>query len=162
LPPNARYITFNVTGTVIVGSADTDNGVIDPDGFGGYEQIHCTGANGISGILSYGTGFLTGVFLNAERDATQMHASPTLDYRQSGTDFRAFSPTRNMQFFIGDGLADHNSGTQQVFRVPHKATKLFLGIPDCHFYAYYANNVGYYNDNSGAFTVEYAVTFYSL
>jgi hypothetical protein len=143
-----RVLTFSsVTGSVDFGSATTPTG---PDG--GNFGYQVASFNGIAGITGNASGFLVGVFLDAN-EPTDPAPAP-LDFTVIGTSFTTLSPQLRQVFFIGDGLTGTSSGTVQQFTVPATATRLYLGLADSfEFNA----TPGSYHDNTGSFTATFDV-----
>jgi hypothetical protein len=126
----------------------------DPDGAGAAPTTSSnTGAGSISGMKGPGAGYLTGVFVAAGGPSGAAPAS--LDFTTgSGTSFTSLSPLLDQVFFIGDGLTGDNTGSVQIFNVPSGAVALYLGISDA---CGYNGRPGCYSDNSGTYTVTYAL-----
>lgn len=137
-----QAVTFsNVSGTVDFGNPTAPS---SPDG--GNFPYEIASYGGISGIKVPACGCLVGVFLDDTEPSEP--APPVLDFNVIGTNFTTLSPELRQTFFIGDGLTDR--GIVQQFRVPPKATRLFLGLADAH---YSGAPPGFYNDNTGWFNV---------
>jgi hypothetical protein len=100
--------------------------------------------------------FLVGVFID-DRDPSVYEAPNRLDFSSSVlTDsFTNLYPTIAQTFFIGDGLTGHGTGVTQKFHVPSTATRLFLGLADG---SNFTGLPGLFNDNAGAFTVNFEMT----
>lgn len=145
------YLTFGVTGTVIlnVGTGTNSN---NPDGVGAaVSASYNTGYGSISGIEAPDAGYLVGVFIGPGGPSGS--APTTLDYLGGGnasTSSTTYSPLLDQVFFIGDGLTGNGTGTTQEFFVPAGATELYLGISDA---CGYNGGPSCYSDNSGSFTV---------
>jgi PEP-CTERM motif len=146
IPAGTNSVSFVVSGMISVdGGGHTD----DADGTGSGEfSSSDVGFGGISGITSFGAGFLAGVFVGP--GVPTPPPPPALDFTSIGTGFTSLSPLLDQTFFIGDGLTGDGSGTVQTFLIPSGATELFLGISDEYGYA---GSPGFYNDNSGSFAV---------
>lgn len=140
------YFEFtSVTGLTNCCSSTPNTG---PDGEGSGTNISST--DGISGIKALKHMFLVGVYLDATEPTG---AGPAiLDFASIGTSFTDLSPVLNQTFWIGDGLTGTGSGSLQKFHAPTGATRLFLGIADANGFW---GAPGYYDDNRGAYEVEY-------
>ena len=147
IAPCVARIEFQASGGVILGPSFGNSG---PDGYSDpYAPMDITGIGGISGYL--GPGFaLVGVFLTDVAPAAP--APPRLDFtaNQQHPTFLSLSPELGQIFFIGDGQAYGGLGTQS-FIIPAGATRLFLGLPDCHDAS---SPPGWYGDNSGSLSVK--------
>lgn len=111
------------------------------------------GEGGLSGIDTYRTMFLTGVFLtDAEPQSITPpeHADLSANEFDTTFDTTAVTPHLNQLFFIGDGLI-HNKW--QYFYPPEGATRLFLGFVDGK-----KGLVGLYDDNLGQLTVQFEIS----
>jgi hypothetical protein len=116
----------------------------DGDSSGAYAGGALGPAGVVSGIDSTErVGFVAGVFLGDQPLAVPP-ATITFD---GAFDLAEMAPELGQLFFVGDGAA---GGAVQVFIVPPGATRLFLGIADGFNFA---GPPGYYDDNSGSFTV---------
>jgi hypothetical protein len=116
----------------------------DGDTSGAYAGGSLGPAGIVSGIESTArVGFVAGVFLG-DGPPPGPPASVTVD---DAYDVPEMAPELGQLFFVGDGAA---GGAVQVFIVPPGATRLFLGIADGFNFA---GPPGYYDDNSGSFTV---------
>ena len=140
LPDGARrVVTFpSATGRVnpIEGAAP-ENGPAG-DGIGGTDV---TSFGGISGIAHGRNGmFLAGVFLTDDPPAGP--APPRLNFTKRER-FGTLSPRIAQTFYIGNGK-------DRSYRVPPKATRLFLGFADGY---YYTGPPGWYGNNAGELTV---------
>lgn len=139
LPEGARVVTIpTVTGTVnpIVGETPVNGPAGDKQTPTDVESYQ-----GISGILHGGSGmFLVGVFLTD--DPPSGRAPRRLDFTD-GEEFKLLAPEVGQTFYIGDGKG-------RSFRVPARATRLFLGFADA---AYFNGNPGWYNNNAGQLEV---------
>lgn len=145
----ATSFTFSVSGTISLNSGGNSN---DADGNNAaVSSSSNTGANGISGLIAPGAGYLVGVFLAPGGPSGPTPAS--LDFTTGdGTAFTSLSPLLDQVFFIGDGRTGDGSGTTQVFNAPTGATQLYLGISDA---CGYNGDPSCYSDNSGSFTVNF-------
>ena len=143
----ATSFTFSVTGTISLNSGGNTN---DADGHNAAPGTSSnTGANGISGIIAPGAGYLVGVFLAPGGPSGPAPAS--LDFTTgSGTAFTSLAPLLDQVFFIGDGRTGDGTGATQVFNVPTGATQLYFGISDA---CGYNGAPSCYSDNSGSFDV---------
>jgi hypothetical protein len=125
-----------------------------PDGGHGLPiSMDISAAAGLSGIESFNTSFLAGVFLNGHEGDIGHTAPATLDF-SSNYNFTSLSPLDDQVFFIGDGLTGTGSGSVQVFNVPSDATFLVLGITDANGYN---GPPGAYFDNAGLFTAVFSI-----
>lgn len=135
-----RVVTVpRATGRVnpIVGTV-ADNG----PGGDGVGATDVTSWHGISGIVNRRNGmFLVGVFLG---EAGPGKTAPrVLDFTKRER-FSSLAPRIGQTFFIGDGK-------QRSYRVPPRATRLFLGFADAYRYA---GPPGWYDNNGGKLSVE--------
>jgi len=134
-----RVVTIlAATGKVnpIVGSASSNGPGGDREG-----PTDVTSYGGISGIVDRRNGmFLTGVFRTDDEPAKQ--APPRLDFTKRER-FKSLSPRIGQTFFVG-------SGRGRSFRVPARATRLFLGFADGYLYV---GAPGWYGNNGGELTV---------
>jgi hypothetical protein len=102
--------------------------VVGPDGdtnriFEAYSGAHFGKSNIFAPIDS-----VVGVFLGDTSPAGDTPPA-TLDFTSAASrDYTTLSPMLNQVFFIGDGLK--SDGTQQSFKVPAGATRLFIGKMD--------------------------------
>jgi hypothetical protein len=148
-PGTGQVLTFSsVTGMVnITDPIPSLN--FGPDGGHGLAiNMNISAAAGLSGIQSFNTSFLAGVFLNGHEGDPGHTAPATVDF-SSNYNFTSLSPLDDQVFFIGDGLTGTGSGSVQVFNVPSDATFLVLGITDANGYI---GAPGAYFDNAGSFT----------
>jgi hypothetical protein len=100
---------------------------------------------GISGVVHRSnTMFLVGVFLTD--DPPFGHAPPRLDFTRRER-FRKLSPRIGQTFLIGDGKG-------RSYRVPARATRLFLGFADAR---YFQGDPGWYGNNAGELSVTVAM-----
>jgi hypothetical protein len=152
-PGVGRVLAFSsVTGAVNI----TDSNAalnFGPDGGHGLAiNMNVTGIAGLSGIQSFNTSFLAGVFLNGhESDPTHL-APATLAFPPYN--FTSLTPLDDQLFFIGDGRTGTGSGAIQIFNIPDDATKLVLGITDAEGYN---GKPGAYFDNNGSFTADFSI-----
>jgi hypothetical protein len=156
LPDGTVSVSFSVTGSVTVNSAEgVSIAGVSADGTGDSSITQCDEANHIASIRGRGSGFLTGVFVNSKQDASEIGLQPSLDFTSSGSHFRSLSPPRHSMFMIGDGESHIASQTvQQHFWVPHRTTRLSLGLVSCNGGS---GPVSGYEFNGGGFTVAYTV-----
>jgi hypothetical protein len=152
LPPFVRLaagpnqvVTFSsVTGRVsCCGGSAPLNG---PDGSPGETSIR--GHGGIAGIQASSRIFLAGVFVDDAEPADPAPAALSF----ASTSFTELSPQLRQTFFIGDGRA---GATAQRFRVPPRATRLYLGFVDA---SGFGGAPGYYDDNRGELKVVLAIS----
>lgn len=105
-----------------------------------------TSWGGISGIVHGKNGmFLVGVFLTDGRP--RRPAPPRLDFTGKER-FELLAPRLGQTFFVGDGKG-------RSYRVPAKATRLFLGFADGFLYR---GKPGWYGNNAGSLDVTVEVT----
>ena len=101
---------------------------------------------GISGIVHRRNGmFLVGVFLGDDPPAG--HGPARLDFTRSKP-LGALAPRIGQSFLIGNGRG-------RAFRVPPRATRLFLGFADGYLYQ---GEPGWYGNNAGRLTVRVDMT----
>ena len=153
-PGAGQVLTFSsVTGMVnITDPIPSLN--FGPDGGHGLAiNMNISAAAGLSGIQSFNTSFLAGVFLNGQEGDIGHTAPATLNFT-SNYNFTSLSPLDDQVFFIGDGLTGTGSGSVQVFNVPSDATFLVLGITDANGYN---GPPGAYFDNAGSFTAVFSI-----
>lgn len=146
-----RVATFTASGTW--GCAGTDGYSVDGSQCAG-SGTDLNSSGNISGIVMNGrTMPLVGLFTNGALPGT---APASLTYGGSGIDYNAASfpaPALGQIFFIGDGLTP--TLANQFFSVPDSATTLFLGVADGFGFS---GDPGYYDDNVGSVSVQYAIT----
>ncbi len=101
--------------------------------------------------------FLAGVFLD-DSAPTAGTEPDRLDFipanpDDQGNNFTDLSPALRQSFFVGDGHTD--SGGVQTFHIPDGATRLYLGVEDAWDFGSAGSSgaPGFFNDNSGAFSV---------
>lgn len=142
----------SATGTVLLDTVTNNAGIgpSGPDGGPFYAPTDVTSTDGLSGIQSNVTGFLTGVFLD---DSEPTGGGPAvLDFSSGGlgTNFSSLSPVIGQVFFIGNGRT--SSGGVQKFQIPATATRLFLGVVDAADGDNAAGPPQAYGDNGGSFS----------
>lgn len=99
---------------------------------------------GIAGIVDRRNGmFLVGVFLTD--GPPPKAAPPRLDFTRRES-FASLAPRVGQTFLVGDGK-------RRRYRVPARATRLFLGFADGYLYQ---GPPGWYGNNSGELTVTVA------
>jgi hypothetical protein len=89
--------------------------------------------------------FLVGVFLTD--DPPPKHAPPRLNFTTRER-FSSLAPRIAQTFLIGNGK-------RRSYRVPSRATRLFLGFADGYRYQ---GNRGWYGNNAGELTVTVDMT----
>lgn len=134
-----RVVSFaKVTGRVnpIVGMADENGSAGD-----GVGPTDVTSYGGISGIVHRRNGmFLVGVFLTDDPPAGA--APPRLSFTRRER-FDPLSPRIAQTFLVGNGKG-------RSYRVPARATRLFLGFADGYLYV---GHPGWYGNNDGELAV---------
>jgi hypothetical protein len=117
----------------------------------GRDRIVLTSPNHLSGVID-GQRFyyLVGVFTTDTISDTRQPKS--LDFTRRHN-FKHLSPKLNQVFYIGDGR--DTTGHLQVFRPPHGATRLYLGMPDL---CGWPGPPSCYEDNGGTLEVKVALT----
>jgi hypothetical protein len=139
-----RVVTFpSVTGRVnpIVDSATANGPGGDRVG-----PTDVTSYGGISGIVHRRNGmFLVGVFLTD--DPPSKHAPPRLNFTRRER-FNSLAPRIAQTFLIGNGKG-------RSYRVPARATRLFVGFADGYLYD---GAPGWYGNNAGQLTVTVDMT----
>jgi hypothetical protein len=143
LTEGASVVTFpTITGTV-----SPMESVVGRNGPAGDRVgvTDITSYEGISGIVDRRTGmFLVGVFL--ADDAPSAPPPERLDFTK-GEGFTTLAPEIAQTFFIGDGRG-------RTYRVPHGATRLFLGFADAYSDGhFYQGRPGFYGNNGGRLCV---------
>ncbi len=128
-----------------------------PDGGTFAISTNIPSVGGISGFRAPLSGHLVGVFLDSN-DPTSLPPPARIDYSQFFGVFQelTYAPNLRQVFFIGDGLTGTGAGESQQFLVPNNATRLFFGIADS-FGFNHGPGAGAYDDNVGAFQVEYRI-----
>ncbi len=153
-PGAGQVLTFSsVTGMVNITDPISSLNFGPDGGHGLAINMNISAAAGLSGIQSFNTSFLAGVFLNGHEGDMSHTAPATLDF-SSNYNFTSLSPLDDQVFFIGDGLTGTGSGSVQVFNVPSDATFLVLGITDANGYN---GPPGAYFDNAGSFTAVFSI-----
>jgi hypothetical protein len=141
---SGRVVTFpQITGKVtpIVGEAPYNAAGGDHRGPTNIESL-----KGISGIMHFTNGmFLVGVFLSDS--APTRPAPPRFDFTETER-FKVLAPRIGQTFLIGDGKG-------RSYRVPPRATRLFVGFADGFFYQ---GAPGWYGNNDGQLRVRVNVT----
>jgi hypothetical protein len=155
LPPSFTFAAGNNLVFTLVsasGSITLTSGVgpYGADGTTSFLPSNIHPYNSLSGIQSDASGFLVGVFLDANTPSGS--APATLNFGSSGLgrDFITLSPQLQQTFFIGDGKT--SSGSLQQFVVPAGATRLFFGFADANGYD---GPPGQYQDNSGSLSITF-------
>jgi hypothetical protein len=139
LPEGSSVVTIpTITGKVSPMTALVGYSGAGGDGKGATD---ITSYGGISGIVDRRNGmFLVGVFLTDEPPSTS--APERLDFTKRER-FRTLAPEVGQTFFIGDGRG-------RTFRVPGRATRVFLGFADAYSGGhFYQGHPGYYGNNGG-------------
>lgn len=148
-----RTVTFGASGTW--GCAGADGYSVDGSNCAG-SSTNLNSSGKISGIVMNGrTMPLVGLFTDGSLPAS---APSSLTFGSGGIDYSSTSfgaPALGQIFFIGDGLTGTGSGASQLFSIPDNATTLFLGVADGYGFT---GNPGYYDDNVGSVTVNYAAS----
>ena len=120
----AHIVTFpRITGAVTFRFDRASKGAAGRGANGGVsEPTNITSWQGISGIVNIKNSmFLVGVFLGDARPTGP--APPRLDFTDN-EDFKVLAPRIGQTFFVGAGKAS--------YRVPPRATRLFLGFAKAH------------------------------
>jgi len=136
---DGQYLTFSA----VVGSWSCTGSVPEygPDGILNGDGCVPPGGANMADVGSFAgyystdfSGALVGMFLE---DTLPSSPPPSLRFYDTDssdggipTDFKVLSPRIGQVFFIGDGLTGTGSGAIQLFRVPPKATHLYLGYID--------------------------------
>jgi len=105
--PNQVVVFTNITGQISLASG---LGILNgADGNTSF-PTDMSSFDGVSGIQSESSGFLVGVFLDA--NARMDPPAASLDFRSSelGTSFTDLAPEIGQLFFVGDGLTGTGSG----------------------------------------------------
>ena len=140
LPEGTQRVVTIPSATGLVCPIDGGAAENGPEG-DGIGKTDVTSFGGISGIVHRRNGmFLAGVFLTDEPASEP--APPRLNFTRRER-FRSLSPRLAQTFLIGDGKG-------RSYRVPPRATRLFLGFADGY---YYTGLPGWYGNNTGELTV---------
>jgi hypothetical protein len=145
LPAGSRRI---VTFPAVSGRV---NPIVDSVDYNGASGDHLgptdvTSLGGISGIVHRRNGmFLVGVFLGEGAPSQPAPARLNFTGRER---FSSLSPRLGQTFLVGDGRG-------RAYRVPARATRLYLGFADGYLYQ---GEPGWYGNNAGHLTVRVRVT----
>jgi hypothetical protein len=149
-PGTSRSLSITANGEATWGGG-APNG---PDGgfFAAATNIASVGP--ISGFAAPRSGHLVGLFLEAG-DPAGLPAPDAILYPDAASlTALSYSPGIRQVFFLGDGVTGTGSGELQTFLVPDGATRLVFGIADAFGFA---GAAGYYNDNTGGYSVAYTI-----
>ncbi len=145
-----RILRLNATG-VWGWSGGTNNGA---DGGNLLPATIISPVDGISGFSGPKVGYLVAVFLDASSPDGQTPPSNFSYSTLADYSLTSYAPALRQVFFVGDGLTGDGTGGFQDFLVPDGATRLYFGVADAFAFS---GNAGWYDDNVGSVTVEYAV-----
>lgn len=152
--PNQILTFSSVTGTIGCNFVITNG----PDGTC-FPNVSTTVTNsgGISGInVNHANMFLVGVFLDASAPSGAGPSALNYNYGTPvslNTSDAGFSPILDQVFFIGDGLTGAGTGSEQVFKVPTGADRLYLGFADS-----FDSVPSFYGDDVGSLVATFAIT----
>lgn len=147
LPPGTSAVRISDAGGTVL-FCPSCGPASGPDGTASGFSMSSYG--GISGIASSARSrFLAAVFLDDSAPADPAPAILTFD----SYSFASLSPLLRQTFFVGDGMTGTGTGTTQVFIPPAGTTRVYFGLFDS-----IATLPGWYDDNSGAFTLTVNIT----
>jgi hypothetical protein len=134
-----RTVTFpSITGQV---NPIADNGLWNSAAGDLRGVTNVKSYDGVAGIVHRKNGmFLVGVFLTEDPPADP--APPRLDFTKRDR-FKVLAPRIGQTFLVGDGRGHR-------YRVPPRATRLFVGFADSYFYQ---GDPGWYGNNTGELVV---------
>lgn len=149
-PGVGRWLSITANGEATWGGG-APNG---PDGGFFAPSTNIAGVGPISGYAAPRSGHLVGLFLEAG-DPAGLPAPDAILYPDAASlTALSYSPGIRQVFFLGDGFAGTGSGELQSFIVPDGATRLVFGIADAFGFA---GAAGFYNDNTGGYSVAYTI-----
>lgn len=150
-PGTGRVLSFEASGGAWWSGAGSSNG---PDGGNFNTSTNISAVGPISGYAAVRSGHLVGLLLEAG-DPSGLAAPAGIVYSDAASlELASYSPEIRQVFFMGDGLVGTGNGSRQTFNIPDSATTLVLGIADGFSFS---GEAGYYDDNTGGYTVRYDV-----